>query len=123
MPTGQITKLSQAMRAGARKTYQIKQDFINRQKVDGKVGACALGAAAIAMGLDAKDKLTDTQLAVYDKINGQLDDVLKKRVRLPESPDYYSGLNTSIETAVITLNDDAGWSVKEIASWLEGLGY
>jgi hypothetical protein len=89
-----ITKLSQAIREGCKTTRQVAMVYI-----DHRGGACAIGAAMIAMGIDPTGLRSFSQLR---KILG-----------------FPNGLHGPIADR----NDNMGWTREQIADWLEAQGY
>ena len=99
-------KLSEAIRAGAKLTPQVKGELV----FDG--ATCALGAAYHAVSGNIPIMTMNTEEVVrYLGID------TKKKVWCPVTEHW-----KTIQDAIIDLNDDYGWSREKIADWLDTLG-
>jgi hypothetical protein len=111
-----ITKLSQAIREGAKLRPQTTLAYFYRCD-DGELGSCALGAAAEALGLNLSS----------EGIGMQTDSILSKRfgglLDKPTQHPLFPHVVLRLEKVITDLNDVQGWSREQIADWLEGLGY
>lgn len=115
-------KMSQAMRKGAAIRPKCEAAYFFD---DGNVvKSCALGAA-----LEGSGQMDPTQ---YGQSRGpiQLRDFFEvpyfgitgKQCPHAECAQSKGYGHSSIETIVMCLNDDCGWSREEIADWLESIG-
>lgn len=91
-----ITKLSEAIRIGAR----LRPQCVGEYFMDGR--SCAYGAAWEAMGRLPYEKMPAAVTQVCEELG------------------FYVPLDVAVK--VYSLND-SGWTRERIADWLEGAGY
>lgn len=113
----EITKLSQAIREGAKLRPQCRFSLYEELS-SGEFRSCSLGAAAEAIGFSVNNS------SVYSD-NGLL--LLQERFKLDLRTlvDCPVGKNDrqSLEDMIADLNDWEEWSREDIADWVEKLGY
>lgn len=113
----EITKLSQAIREGAKLRPQITfLLFAEVPEEDGAIGSCAFGAALEALGrkADAMMPQSDVHVLMHEHFPGLLRQLVKHPVTGDVETLYY---------VVTDLNDFKHWSREQSADWLEKLGY
>lgn len=105
-------KLSEAMREGA-KLRPKAIGYLFDKGEDGQICSCAIGAAMeCARGFS--NELWGAGMDDAKEIFPQLKEFISGPV---------DGINRSIATTIINLNDSRDWSREEIADWLESIGY
>lgn len=129
-----MTKLSDAIREGAKLRPQAIRDLFSHRTSQGflsgsKVGSCALGAACEALNLvhapvdsDAFNWGSATQSwAVFDKLLAYYPGLRKRDGFLITCP-VCSAQRSTLENMIAELNDSHGWSREAIADWLVASG-
>ena len=103
-------KMSEAMRKGAKKSYQAFHTLYKSGCHQSHPYACAIGAMAIGFGFKKCD--------IIDRDYSDIDSRLGTKVEHP-----INGSLLRIEDIIISLNDTHQWNRGRIARWLEKIGF
>lgn len=99
-------RLSQAMRRGSRKTYQVFGKYN-----DGSGGTCAMAAAMLGSGLISNSNMT---IAAHTEFNDMFAQTLAQKATCP-----CCRMPMFAQDAIVHLNDAHQWTRERIAGWLE----
>jgi hypothetical protein len=117
--------LPEAIREGCKNTEKAIHTY--RRTHAGKLECCAMGAAAIAVGLK-QELYMELILGTFPVLNTivhheKFPDGLLEHLSRSDFDEDGDAMALSLHAIVSTLNDDAGWTREQIADWLEENGY
>lgn len=109
-------KLSEAIRLGSMMTKQEHRSLVHKIG-DSYVGACAWGAAGLAIGMTLNEDIGTSEIAdrwpwVFEATH---------RPCPAQSCCTYHGQHHAVDLLIVHLNDTHQWTRERIADWVEGI--